>query len=86
MYIEDGSRKDYGLGKPKWNRYSWGWLGDGVPEKSSRKGRDAFIKHFERASEIVSRWPEWKQELLGGTGRSQGKSSRKSNRKWEVLL
>ena len=26
---------------------------------------EAFVRHLERASEIVSTWPEWKQNLLG---------------------
>ncbi len=34
MQIPDGSRLDYSTDKTKWNRYSWGWLGDKVPEKS----------------------------------------------------
>ena len=43
---------------------------------------DAFIKHLEHASEVVRTWPEWKQEILGGT-RSQppaGSSSKDEKR------
>jgi hypothetical protein len=28
---------------------------------------EAFEQHLNRASSVVSTWPKWKQELLGGT-------------------
>lgn len=27
---------------------------------------DPFISHLEHASEVVAKWPAWKQQLLGG--------------------
>lgn len=37
------------------------------------KDREKFIQHLERASEIVSTWPAWEQELLGGIAHSPRK-------------
>lgn len=37
-------------------------LGRDAPAVSA----DAFAKHLEYVSNIVSTWPAWKQELLGG--------------------
>jgi hypothetical protein len=32
---------------------------------SQTEDPDAFKKHLKRCSEIVKKWPEWKQNLLG---------------------
>jgi hypothetical protein len=36
-------------------------------DRSEDRGeiRSAFREHLDRASEIVSSWPEWKQQILG---------------------
>lgn len=31
---------------------------------------DAFVKHLEYASTVVSTWPVWKQQILGGQATS----------------
>lgn len=42
-----------------------------------------FIEHLEHASSIVSRWPEWKRNVLGGdSGTSNGDKQMTSLLKW----
>jgi hypothetical protein len=36
-----------------------------VQGNASSRGNQQFIKHLERASEIVKSWPQWKQGVLG---------------------
>jgi len=36
-----------------------------TPVASSRQSRKAFVRHLEQASEVVQKWPRWKQQLLG---------------------
>jgi hypothetical protein len=34
--------------------------------QDAKARREAFVKHLEEASRIVSTWPAWKQSLLDG--------------------
>jgi len=59
MYIEDGSKTDYDDGY-KWNRYSWGWLGDCVPQdKLGWKDQDLKQEVVSRLLEITSEQEEY---------------------------
>lgn len=37
------------------------------------KERDSFIKHLERATKTVSKWPKWKKDVLGKPNSKKGK-------------
>lgn len=55
----------------------WVVIGDNEHEvlenevEIERQMRDNFTSALERSSEVVSQWPEWKQELLGGKATSK---------------
>ncbi len=34
--------------------------------KTCSFSRTTFVQHLEHATSVVSRWPAWKQQLLGG--------------------
>ena len=47
------------------------YIGERMAKKTFKpidhhKPKDQFDKHLDHASEVVSHWPEWKQNLLGG--------------------
>ena len=45
---------------------------------------DEFEKHLNKASETVGQWPVWKQELLGGTAKTEPTEVKKeSRRSWD---
>ncbi len=44
------------------------------------KAEDVFVRHLEKATEIVSTWPKWKQGLLGAATPELRKDFHKNTR------
>jgi hypothetical protein len=40
--------------------------GSSESAESQSARNDAFLRHLEKASSVVQKWPAWKQQVLGG--------------------
>jgi hypothetical protein len=48
--------------------------------------REHFEQHLQRASEIVARWPAWKQNLLGGLSTNEPSHAVRGKQKHQTML
>lgn len=62
MKSNDGVGKGDRYRKVDYNKWSTNY--DYIFRRKSPK--DKFQEHLDHASDVVSKWPKWKRELLGG--------------------